>query len=117
MNTLDDQNPYRYYISKPNNGGIATRGTDFAPSTNASNSRGNNRSNVKGGYSVGRGPQPAGSQLNAYLDSQGAMNQSMSPEKRITQLSQGTSNFMHLRQKINRTGKSLDRIKADGFMK
>jgi len=42
-------------MSKPGTkGGIGTRGTDFAPSTNASNSRGNNRSNIKG-HSVGRG--------------------------------------------------------------
>ena len=42
-NTIsEDQNPYKYYMSKPGHGfiGGGTRGTDYAPSTHASNSRG-----------------------------------------------------------------------------
>jgi len=42
---LDEQNPYKFYMSKPGHGkggliGLGNKGTDYAPSTHASNSRG-----------------------------------------------------------------------------
>lgn len=35
---IEEQNPYKFYLSKP--AGVGTRVTDYATSTNASNSRG-----------------------------------------------------------------------------